>query len=208
MIAVVGWPRSGTHWMKAMLESTLGEEFAHDHSCPGVEGIQYVLLVRDPRDAFASHWRLYQKDYPGQSTELGFIDLFLKGGMESHHNWNIGWVPHTRKLLEWNERHTSSASLVRYEQMYATPEKVLEEVLARLGRRDVSKGRIAEAVRETQGRRCDPSDLKADSDMGRPGKWRAQLRDSTVRALIEYCGSEMVELGYLSREERAKWRRA
>jgi len=31
---------------------------------------------------------------------------------------------------------------------------------------------------------------------------------STVRALIEYCGSEMVELGYLSREERAKWRRA
>jgi len=186
--------------MKAMLESALGEAVAHDHHLPQENDGLYVMMLRDPRDTFLSHWSLYQRDFPGQCTEQGFVDRLMKGRMESHHNWNIGWVPYTRQLLEWSECHLSS--LVRYEQMYANPEQALEQVLERLGRLDVSKGRIAEAVRSVRGRRCDPSDLKVGSDMGRPGKWRTQLRAQTVSALIEYCGSEMIKLGYLDLEGR------
>ena len=80
MITVVGWPRSGAHWLKAMLEHALGEELAHSHFWPEEEG-EYVLIVRDPRDCFASHWRLYQRDNqpkrppnpPSQSHQAGSL---------------------------------------------------------------------------------------------------------------------------------------
>lgn len=200
MLTVVGWPRSGTHWLKAMLEEALGEELVHDHSCPDVADGQYVLIVRDPRDAFASHWRLYQEENPGESTELGFVDLLMRGQMQSHRNWNIGWVLHTKRLLAWNAQHPHLAPLVRYEQMYTHPRLTLASVLETMGQ-EVPFSRIREAVQRTRDR-CDPSDLGIEEDMGRPGKWKAQLQDATVCALLESCGDLMAEMGYLMQKPR------
>lgn len=196
MITVAGWPRSGTHWMKAMLEYALGEELTHAHSYQEEENGQYVLMIRDPRDAFASHWRLYQKDHPGEKTERGFVEFFLEGKGMHQHNLNIGWVAHTRKLIEWHGRDPRHVALVRYERLYAAPRITLVKTLVGIGRRDILRWRIFRAKRLTRRRRCDPSDLPVDGNMGRPGKWRGQLQPETVRALLAYCGKLMIELGY------------
>lgn len=193
MITIVGWPRSGTHWMKALLESTLGEEVGHSHAVPSDPEQQYVLMVRDPRDSLASHWRLYRHDERPECTELEFVDLLLKGGMESHQGWNIGWVPHTQALLDWNEEHGSP--LVSYEELYEDPQRVLISVLKKLGVKASAKV-VAQAVEELNDRRCDPSGLPAE-DLGQPGRWESELLEETIHAVVRYCGGLMVELGYI-----------
>jgi len=182
--------------MKVMLEYALGEEWEHSHHVPVEEG-QYVLMVRDPRDSFASHWRLYLHDNPGtQVTQLEFVDMLLKGNMGSHQDWNIGWVPHTQALLDWVFPHRYEVQFVRYEWLYARPRYELGYALARFGRRDIPLERIQEAVRNTRGKRWDPSDLPVDDEMGKPGKGCC-LEPATLAALIDYCGPLMVELDYL-----------
>ena len=199
MITVVGWPRSGTHWMKTMIECALGEELAHAHAYPESVGDQYILMVRDPRDVLASHWRLYERAYPGKQTELGFVESFLEGKGPNQHKWNLGWVAYTGKLLEWNERNPQHTSLVRYERLYEAPGITLARTLVGIGRYDPWRWRISRAVRFTWGRRCDPSDLPVDGNMGRPGKWAVHLAAPTVQAVLAYCGPVMSELGYLGK---------
>lgn len=190
MITVVGWPRSGTHWLKTMLGHALGEEVAQSHMWPETEG-KYVLIVRDPRDAFASHWRLYRHDNPGTSlTELDFVDYFMKGEGLSQ-PWGVGWVPHTRKLFEMREVYP----LAFYERLYTHPEVMLSRVLSGLYM-GVPLSITVEAVRSTKGVRCDPSTLPVDVNMGLPGKWKHELQPATVWALEDYCGELMDELGY------------
>jgi len=183
--------------MKAMLEYTTGEEWQHSHHVPTEKG-QYVLMIRDPRDSFASHWRLYQHDHPGtQATELEYIDLFLKGNHPSHDHWNIGWMPHTQALLEWFSNHMTSTPLIRYEWLYAYPARELRYALLQMSRFGAPLERVQEAIQLTRGKRCDPSTLPVDDMMGKPGK-RGMLQKSTLDALLDYCGPLMEELGYLS----------
>lgn len=196
MITVVGWPRSGTHWMKVMLESALGEELAHDHHLPQEKDGLYVMMLRDPMDTFWSHWNLYRHDSPGQCTELGFFDMLMRGQMESHQGWNIGWVPYVHGLLAWHQDHPSTAPLVRYEQLYRNPDHILAQTIDGLGF-GVCYERSAGAVHKTLGVRCDPSGLSASREMGKPGAWIEHLRAETVDALLNYCGPMMTELGYL-----------
>ena len=196
MITVVGYPRSGTHWLKVMLEHALGEKLAHSHTPPVGAGGQYAFIIRDPREVLASHWRLYKHDQPGQQTERGFVDYFLKGEGLRQHPWGVGWVAHTTQLLERNQSDPQRFPLVRHEQLYAAPERELERVLRALGRDDIPEMRIAEAVRHTRGKRCDPSSLPVEGNMGEPGKWQEQLRPETICAVLDYCGPLMGALDY------------
>lgn len=192
MITVVGWPRSGTHWLKTMLGHALGEEVAQSHMWPEAEG-KYVLIVRDPRDAFASHWRLYRHDNPDTDlTELGFMGYFMKGEGLSQ-EWGVGWVPHTRKLRE--AELDALYPLVYYEALYKRPELTLAWLSKELTV-DVQMLRIMNALHRTRDVRCDPSTLPVDVDMGLPGKWKHELQPATVWALEDYCGEMMDELGY------------
>ena len=201
MLTVIDFPRSGTHWLRAMLGYALDEQLVHSHAFPEIVENQCVLIVRDPRDAFASRCRLRGVRRDLEKEEL---DLFLRGPNPGEPEWRIGWEPYTRKILELAARFPRRAPLVRYEQLYAAPEEVLAQVLATIGRDDISAARIAEAVRRTRGVRCDPSDFPEDENMGRPGKWEAQLEKETARALLEDCGELMVEMGYLGKEGGAQ----
>lgn len=191
MSTVAGWPRSGTHWLKALLEGTTGREWAHSHACPEKADREYVLIVRDPRDAFASHWRLYQHDHPGmRRTELEHLRYFMEGHRTTLHLYG-GWASHTQKLLKWSTLYP----LVYYEGLYAHPEQTLAWILAELGI-GLPTSRIKAAVRASQGQRRDPSPLPVDAEMGRPGKGEIQLEKETIQALIAYCGDLMAELNY------------
>ena len=192
MLTVVGFPRSGTHWLKAMLEHALGEPLEHTHACPEVPEGQCVLIVRDPRDALASICRASPS-----KTEREALRLFLEGSQQGHPEWRIGWVPYIRNVLDLARRFPDRTLIVRHEEIYAAPEEMLARIIVALGKNDVSATQIEEAVRRTNGRRCDPTDLAVDQDMGRPGKWKGQLGEETVRLLLESCGAPMVEMGYL-----------
>jgi len=181
--------------MKAMLEHVQGVEWGHDHRLPDEENGLYVLMLRDPRDTFLSHWKLYQRDSPGACTELRFVDLLMKGQMESHQGWNIGWVPYVQQLVEWDRTHPHFSTLVRFERLHENPERVLSEALSRLDL-PACYGRLSEAVYQTLGVRCDPSDLPSAWEMGRAGRWRTELQPQTVDALLDYCGPMMDTLGY------------
>jgi len=181
--------------MKALLEYSTGEVWGHDHRLPDEDGT-YVLMLRDPMDTFWSHWRLYQHDNPDQCTELRFVDILMRGQMESHRGWNIGWVPYIQGLLGWHDAHPETALLVRYEQLSAAPDHTLAEVLDRLGKAPCY-GRIASAIHQTLGARCDPSSLPVTPEMGKAGQWRTALQPATICALLGYCGPTMQELGYL-----------
>jgi len=196
MKTVVGWPRSGTHWLKALLERTTNEPWAHTHACPQDVRHPHVLIVRDPRDAFASHWRLYQHDQNPEQTQAAFLDFLLKGQGGPGRPWGMGWVAHTQRLIELNRQYPRRAPFVYYERLYARPEQVMHRVLYTMGER-VAQEDISAAVIATKGKRCDPSTLGVDADMGRPGKGREQLEPSVLRALLDYCGPMMVRLGYI-----------
>jgi len=193
MLTVVGWPRSGTHWLKAILESLSGEEVGHSHALPNQQG-EYIFIIRDPRDTFFSHWKLYQYGTPDpQVTELGFVDLLMKGQMESHQGWNIGWVPYIEELLEW--RAVYGYPMVRYEDLRAAPFPELSWIAFQL-KLNVTENNIRTAIRDTRDTRWDPSSLPIDREMGKSEKWRGQLKTETLIALLNYCGYLMVELGY------------
>ena len=195
MNAVIGWPRSGTHWMREMLNRLTGEEWEHSHHVPEAEG-HYVLMIRDPRDSFASHWRLYQHDQREPCTELEFVEMFLKGDQASHLDWNVGWVPHTQALLNWHLRHLDASGLVQYEELYQQPVRVMVALLDRIEGRAAPIEQVAKMVMCTRSTRWDPSTLPVDAQMGRPGKGR-NLTPATMAALLDYCGPLMRELGYL-----------
>jgi len=190
---VVGWPRSGTHWLKTLLGHALEEEVLQSHCLPEPGDGKFALIVRDPRDVFASHWRLYRHDNPDTDLdELQFVDYFMKGeGLAQE--WGIGWVPHTRRLVEL--KLSTRGPLVFYEGLHTRPELTLTWLASEL-EAEVNMPHIMQAVHKTRGVRCDPSTLPVDVDMGEPGKWRAQIQPATVWALEEYCGELMDELGY------------
>jgi len=191
VITVVGWPRSGTHWLKTMLEHALGEEVAQSHMWPSAEG-EHVLIMRDPRDAFSSHWRLFRHDNPGTDMdELQFVDYFMKGEGLSQ-PWGVGWAAHTRKLLGFRGIYP----LIRYEQLYQKPIETLIELRGAIRRQGVPVYAFIGAVEHLWGQRCDPSTLPADVNMGLPGKWERELLPATVWALEDYCGDLMDALGY------------
>lgn len=195
----MGWPRSGTHWLKAMLESATGQEWAQSHVCQEEADGECVLIVRDPRDAFASHWRLYQHDHPGtQRTELEHLRYFMEGHSTTPH-LRGGWVPHTQKLFELSTLYP----LVHYEGLYTHPEQTLAWVLAELGT-GFPTSHIAVVVQAAQGQRHDPSPFPVDAEMGKPGKWKAQLQTSTIEALVAYCEELIVEIGYFKHGSKAE----
>ena len=196
MTTVLGFPRSGTHWLRVMLEYALGEPVVHAHAYPEVVESPHVLIIRDPRDAFASRCRLREAVGVCREMEMEELALFLHGPNPGEPYWRVGWTPYTGKILDLADCFPHLAPLVRYEALYAAPEAVLARVLATLGRDDVSLVQIADAVERTRRVRWDPTDFPADEDMGRPGKWRAELQEATVRALVEDCGELMQCLGY------------
>jgi len=179
-----------------MLEYALGEPVVHAHAYPEVVESPHVLIIRDPRDAFASRCRLREAVGVCREMEMEELALFLHGPNPGEPYWRVGWTPYTGKILDLADCFPHLAPLVRYEALYAAPEAVLARVLATLGRDDVSLVQIADAVERTRRVRWDPTDFPADEDMGRPGKWRAELQEATVRALVEDCGELMQCLGY------------
>jgi len=181
-----------------MLEYALNEPVVQAHAYPEVVESPHVLIVRDPRDAFASRCRLREAVGVRSKMEMEELSLFLSGPNPGEPYWRVGWTPYTRKILALADGFPHLAPLVRYEELYAAPEAVLAQAIATLGRDDVSGVQIADAVKRTCGVRWDPTSFPADGNMGRPGKWKAELQEATVRALLEDCGELMIELGYLA----------
>lgn len=178
-----------------MLSGAQDEQWAHSHACPGSITEPVTLIVRDPRDAFASFCRLYVHEHGPENTQAALLGFMFEKEEGTGRPWDMGWVAHTQAMIDLNHRYPRRAPLVYYEHLYSRPLRTLKRVLKTLRER-VPPEQVAEAVERTEGRRCDPSTLEIDRDMGRPGKGREQLEAAVLRELLDYCGPMMSRLGY------------
>jgi len=192
---VIGWPRSGTHWLQAMLSGAQDEQWGHSHACPGSITEPVTLIVRDPRDAFASFCRLYVHEHGPEKTQSELLGFMFEKEKGPGRPWDMGWVAHTQAMIDLNRRYPRRAPFVYYERLHSHPVRVLNRILRTLGKR-VPPERVGWAVGRTEDRRCDPSTLEIDGDMGRPGKGRERLEAAVLRELLDHCGPMMSRLGY------------
>lgn len=199
IITVVGWPRSGTHWLQEMLRRATGLEVFHSHAIPtsdlADEKNRYIFIIRDPRDAFVSHYRLYLHDHPGtQRTQMEHLELFFKGKEMTQPYFHLGWVDHTHSLLGVAYHLSPFIGVTRHESLVDDTQGELVRILCRY-QIPVDEWKIEEIIRTVSRIRCDPSSLPPE-DMGRVGKYREILDKKTECALWSYCGNLMEALGY------------
>ena len=184
MITVVGWPRSGTHLLKTMLEQVLGKNVTHSHPVPA-DTRWAVFVTRDPRDAFASHWVMYNYDHPGERTQMEHLKHHFEGDGLHHPHFAGGWVRYTEMALNRIE------IAIRHEDIMSDPRSMIRYLVMALG--------VAAYPLDTSvigASRCDPSDLPEDDRMGQRGKWREILEPEVATALWNYCGATAGKLGY------------
>lgn len=198
MITVVGWPRSGTHWLQEMLKRATGLNVIHSHAIPvpdlANEENRYIFIIRDPRDAFVSHYLLYLHDHPGsRRTQIEHLELFFKGKEMAQPYFHLGWVNHTHLLLE-GAYLSPFIGMTRHESLMDDTQGELVRILC--GHQILAdEWKIEEVIRAVSNIRCDPSSLPPE-DMGRVGKHREILDKKTECALWDYCGDLMEALGY------------
>ena len=192
-LTVVGWPRSGTHWLKALLEEALGQEVAHQHRIPTVftDAKRYVFTVRDPRDAFCSHYRQHLHDHSGEpESQIGLLKkLFIGRELPPY----TVWKEHTEQLLAIRSPFVVKTSHEALKQDAATE---LARIIGCLSLEAPSWKEAVAVVQVVAQRRCDPTTLPYTHDMGQVGRWQSELRKDANDLLVAYCGGLMHQLGY------------
>jgi hypothetical protein len=183
-----------------MLGEAIGLGALHTHIPPEQieDGEFYVFLVRDPRDSFISYWEVYcQTATKGHllSQEQFFHEKFVGKGQSQVH-FRLGWKGHTERLLELRERYPHNTMLVHFEELKDYPSSELRWILDRF-RLSAPDENIDKAIAETEGKRCDPSDLPVKGELGRVGRWRGVLEPGVEALLRDYCGDLMQRLGYV-----------
>lgn len=199
-LTVIGWPRSGTHWLQEMLRRATGLDVLHSHAIPDSadEENRYVFIIRDPRDAFVSHYQLYLHDHPGtQRTQMEHLELFFKGKGMAQPYFHLGWADHTR-LLQETACLSPFIKTTRHESLVDGTRAELDRILHR-HRIFIDGWRIEDAVKAVSGIRCDPSDLPPE-DMGAIGKHKKVLEREVLASLWDYCG-DIAEGFWYQREE-------
>lgn len=154
-------------------------------------GARILHLVRDPRDVAASM----------MAASKGWGTSWAPGtAFEAA--WR--WCEHVRGATEGVER-AEDAYVLRYEDLYASPERELEELFSWL-ELPISADRVERAVQETRIDRLREGDAEAPWDLkdepegffrkGGAGNWQTDLVPSQV-AVVEYvCQDLMEDFGY------------
>ncbi|MBK8978733.1 MAG: sulfotransferase [Planctomycetes bacterium] len=144
-------------------------------------GVQFVHVVRDPRDAVLSMWR-FQRRLAG---DYEHVDLH---GFEAlcHH-----WAALEEQLAP--VLVSSDSLCVRYERLVAEPVQELHAVERFLGVAPATTA--AEAVCDTS-----PAVLDGHATSSSPrrsvGRWRRELDADQVATVERVCGPAMQRLGY------------
>ena len=191
---VIGWPRSGTHWLRSILSQALGYDIQHLHKVPlRIREMCGLFIVRDPRDAFLSHYHLYNRTHLPRTQMQHFEQFFCGKGM-GQPNFRLGWGNYVGLMLGL-VAESPNVVLVRFEDMKLRTVSCLQAALGKIYMFP-SRHRLVRAVIAYGRTRCDPSNMPVCDELGKAGEWKIELEADVCEALVSYCGDVMSELGY------------
>lgn len=136
-----------------------------------------IHIVRDPRDNFATYKRKHQSLSP--------------------EDFSLGWNSSTKVGLKNRDRYgKKNYLLLRYEDLTADPEKIIQQVIAFLG---ISDDEILR-VPTNNGILWEGNSQYGDKFQGistKPvGRWRRELSNNSIEIIETICAELMELLGY------------
>jgi len=163
-------------------------------------GAGLIFLLRDGRDVVdswldaykAGSWALEEGAYSvGGQDRMAFI------------RWQSSvWLYRTEVVQRVFDAHPDRRKiLVRYEEMRQDPAAALQRICNRFGIR-ASDGDV-KAVAERHAFVRAPGDQTGSGKAMRfaePGRWRLNMRQGEIDAMLEIMGAKLGQLGYLERE--------
>ncbi|MFN3930576.1 MAG: sulfotransferase family protein [Brevundimonas sp.] len=154
--------------------------------------IDYVHIIRDPRDTALSMLRHMERVHP--EVRFPSIEASLK-------DTALGWRNYITSVRAETERHGLSCLEFTYEAMKADPQAALGRVFEFLGV-DASPTVVAACVAATrferlsQGRQPGQEDRSSFYRRGVAGGWRDELSAAQAELILEAAGPIAAELGY------------
>lgn len=154
--------------------------------------MQYLAIVRDPREAAVSLWHHNKRGNP-QAFEGASIDAYVPSCADR-------WAQYVRGARLLQQRlGAARVQIVRYEDLIGGHrEAILQQVLRWLGV-DASEAAVQECFgytdRVRDRKRADPA-AKGFFRAGRPDTWREEVSHEAIGQLEARCAQEMRAMGY------------
>ena len=171
-----------------------------------------IYLVRDPRSVLISFYHMYRtKCNEGNKTLQSFLDDYLSGE-GCFTKWNRGLVRWDRQVTTWTTRaeHDATVLIVKYEEMAANRQDVLERVTMFSGMSctadnlalAVKRGEFSEMqkLEENHGAEAYTEEMSQRSRFIRRGQidgWRDEVDPLLIRRIEQEFGPTMKTMGYL-----------
>ena len=222
-IVTVGWIRSGTSWILALLTHYFEgpsvpawtflsrgvlKDFMHQHEMTLKmhddwlqEGFRFVYAIRDPRDvAISSYFFHYNNTHlpKAQYTLLEYLQDYFSVHRFTE-EYAAGWRAHMEKWLAMPD-----TVYAQHEKLYYNREQELRRIVSELGvtpEQDRLDFAIRESFTATAWRPAykDPNNYRNKARIapsGKPGEWKNHFGKAEIAFMKDYCGDLMEELGY------------
>ena len=232
-VFVASYPRSGNTWLRFMLYEILvgqSSSFKNVHQLVPDIGRQgkalpvlgsqgrlikthepfrsdyrkAIYLVRDARDVALSEFA-YQKALGLAEDDF---EVYLRRFLQGKVNPFGSWAAHVDSWMEAKDRGQCEVLLVRFDEMRATPETSLAEMMNFLGVRvepDVIPRAVAnnsvEKMRDKE--KVNPQKASAKGRFirsGSVGGWREKFTDAQAQLVDQYAGTILSRLGFARNE--------
>jgi hypothetical protein len=174
-----------------------------------------VLLIRDVRDIFLSVYSGFGSTGMIPIVSKGDMDSFLLSFLQGRALPMGSWQEHSRSWLESPLARGNDLLIVRYEELRATPEQKIGEILRFLGTTPNVKV-IRQAIENNNLQRMRMKEEKAKKakegsillgdqksertrsfvGKGSVGGWRDQLTEAQVQLIEQYAGEMLLTAGY------------
>jgi hypothetical protein len=224
-IFVVSYPKSGNTWVRFVLatlrkgealgafsdlERWIPDMYAHhngelaqyptprlikSHEPLDVRYGKVLYLVRDPRDVAISYFHhLKRVGSLGTDTDPAeWVPQFLEGNFHPYGSWSDhvgGWIGARGERDDF--------LCVKYEDLVDNPEAHFNRIVSFL-EIEATPEWISRAIELNTVEKMRSKEEKKKSGFvrkGRPGSWREELPEASVRTIETACFQHMSELGY------------
>lgn len=231
---LASYPRSGSTWLRFLLFECVTGQPANFSSVdtygswkgPGVLpgggrlistherycdiDRKVIYLARDPRSIIMSEYRLRQRQGTADGDFDAFVPLFVKGKAGPFGSWNS----HVEFWMSSPPSRRGHLHLVRYEDLRASPEECLAEIVVFLGM-PVDDALITRAVDNNTLDRMRSKEDQAPPqrfkrarsrevrfvNQGLTQGWKTDLNPHQVGLIEQYTGPTLTRLGYELWEE-------
>jgi Sulfotransferase domain len=171
------------------LRDSLEAYLVKTHDLPGQDAYPAIYLVRDGRDVLVSYAHFALDFERSSQADDADFETVLRNLIVSRDAFG-GWGPN---VAAWSRR-TAPTVIVKFEQLIASPERVVEESLAALSLpiRVAKHARAAALPTFAELKQRMPEFFRR----GTTGGWRDEMSPGLEQLFWEHHGDVMVAMGY------------